>query len=73
MLNNNPFSMNELKRTIESLKNKKKASGYDKICNDFIKLSTKRIQKVLLTFLNLALSKNKITSNWCIEIITNYT
>ena len=65
---NKPFTMTELKSIIKSLK-KNKATGYDKICNEFIKLSTERIQKLLLDFLNLTLSKSKITSNWCIDIL----
>ena len=60
--------MNKLKRNIKSPENKK-ASGYVRICNEFMKLSTERIEKLLLNCLNLELSKNKITSNWCIETI----
>ena len=64
-----PFTMNELKKTIENLK-KNKATGYDNISNEFLKLSTERILKLLLSFLNLTLTKGMITSKWCLDIIT---
>ena len=65
---NSCFTMDELKKTITDLKNKK-ATGYDNISSEFLKLSTERILKLLLNFLNLALSKSLITSNWCLDII----
>ena len=43
---NSSFIMNELKVTIKELKNGK-ASGYDNILNEFLKLSTERILKLL--------------------------
>ena len=61
--------MNELKNTIKNLK-KNKAIGYDNISNDFLKLSTERIMKLILSFVNLTLTKGMITSNWCLDIIT---
>ena len=61
--------MKELRNTIEAL-DKKKATRYDNICNEFSKLSTDRILKVISAFLNLALTKGLITSNWCLDIIS---
>ena len=61
--------MEELRNTIKAL-DKKKATGYDNICNEFLKLSTERILKLILEFLNLALTKGLITSNWCLDIIS---
>ena len=66
---NNPFKMKELRNTINAL-GKQKATGYDNICNEFLKLSTERILKIILAFLNLALTKGLITSNWCLDIIS---
>ena len=54
--------MKELRNTINAL-NKQEASGFDSICNKFLKLSTERILKIILAFLNLALIKGLITSN----------
>ena len=65
---NSQFTLKELKDTIKSIKNKK-ATGYDSICNEFLKQSSERILKLLLNFLNLALSKGLITSKWCLDII----
>ena len=65
---NKPFTMNELKKTIKNLK-KNKAIGYVNISNDFLKLSTERIMKLILSFVNLTLTKGMI-SNWCSDIIT---
>ena len=66
---NKPFTMKELKQTIKKMK-KCKASGYDNINIEFIKLSTERILTVILSFLNLTLREGLITSNWCLDIIT---
>ena len=52
---NNPFKMKELRNTINAL-GKQKATGYDNICNEFLKLSTERILKIILAFLNLVLT-----------------
>ena len=59
--------MNELKKIIKNLK-ENKAIGYDNISNDFLKLSTERIMKLILSFFNLTLTKGMI-SNWCLDII----
>ena len=66
---NNPFKMKELRNTINAL-GKQKATGYDNICNESLKPSTERILKIILAFLNLALTKGLITSNWCLNIIS---
>ena len=66
---NRPFSINELRKTISDFKTKK-ATGYDTINNEFLKLSTDRILNLILDFLNLAISKSLITSNWCLDIIS---
>ena len=65
---NSPFTMNEVKVIIKELKNGK-AYGYN-VLNEFLKLSTQRILKLLLDFFNLALRRNLITSKWCLDIIT---
>ena len=66
---NKPLTMKELKQSITKVK-KNKASGYDNINSQFLKLSTERIFRIILTFLNLTLTESMITSNWCLDIIT---
>ena len=61
--------MRELKQTIKKMK-RSKSSGYDNINIEFIKLSTERILKLILSFLNLTLREGLITSSWCLDIIT---
>ena len=61
--------MKELKQSITKVK-KNKASGYDNINSEFLKLSTERIFRIILKFLNLTLTEGMITSNWCLDIIT---
>ena len=57
--------MKELRNTMNAL-NKQKASGFDSICNEFLKLSTERTLKLILAFLTLTITKGLISSNWCI-------
>ena len=48
--------MKELKQSITKVK-KNKASGYDNIKSEFLKLSTERIFRIILKFLNLTLTE----------------
>ena len=59
--------MKELKQSITKVK-KNKASGYDNINCEFLKLSTERIFRIILTFLNLTLTEGMTTSNWCLDV-----
>ena len=59
-LQNEKFTMGELKHTIKGLKIKKEV-GPDSIPNEFLKLTTDDLLKLILDFLNLNLEKG-ITS-----------
>ena len=48
--------MKELRNTINAL-GKQKATGYDNICNEFLKLSTERILKIILAFFKFNTNK----------------
>ena len=66
---NLPFTIKELTDTIKNLKNNK-SPGYDGIYGEFLKLYDDRILNLILHYMNLVLSKNTITSNWCLDIIS---
>ena len=65
---NKPFSIEELKKVIKNLKNKK-ASGYDRIPNEFLKHAPEEILRLMLKLFYLILKTGVAPKNWCIGII----
>ena len=66
---NERFTTGELKHTIKGLKNKK-ALDPDSIANEFLKLATDDLLKLILDFLNLNLEKGITASKWCFDLIS---
>ena len=61
--------MEELQSTIKELK-KKKAVGPDSITNEFLKLASDDIMKLILAFPNLNIEKGMTCSQWCFDLIS---
>ena len=66
---NSKFKMEELKNTINALKNKK-AVGPDNIANEFLKLAPENLLIVILDYMNLNLEKGITCSKWCFDTIS---
>ena len=63
------FTMQELKNSINKLKNNK-TCGPDGIPNEFIKHASDEFLGIILTFLNLNLEKGIAASDWCLDLIS---
>ena len=66
---NSMFTMQELKNSINKLKNNK-ACGPDGIPTEFIKHASGGFFGIILTFLNLNLEKEIAASDWCLNLIS---
>ena len=66
---NSKFKIEELKSTIKALKNNK-ATGTDRVTNEFLKLATEDILKVYLDYINLNLEVGATCTEWCQSIIS---
>ena len=65
---NSPFTIEELKKGIKSLKNGK-ASGHDKIVNEMLKSSNDMMISAYVKLFNIILDTGHIPDNWTIGII----
>ena len=65
---NSPFTIDELRKGIKSLKNDK-ASGHDKIVNEVLKASNDMMLLAYVNLLNIILDTGHIPDNWTIRII----
>ena len=63
------FTIVDLTETIDNLKNKK-ASGYDRITNEFIKAAPLSVQLIILEFVNKMWNNSLAPNAWCINLIT---
>ena len=61
--------MEELMFNIKKSENNK-ATGPDRIPNEFIKHAPTNILNIILQFLNLNLEKGLVASNWCLDFIS---
>ena len=61
--------MEQLTDTLKDLKSNK-ASGLDKIRNEFIKASTRSMRVIILNFANLMSKKGLVPKSWCLDLIT---
>ena len=68
ILNNN-FTLIELNKLINKLKNNK-ASGIDNIINEFLKYSPDSYKHLLLKLFNVILKTGIIPTDWCISFIS---
>ena len=66
---NSKFKLDELKLTIKGLKNNK-ATGTDRIANEFLKLAPDNLLKIYLDYINLNLEKSTTCTEWCQGIIS---
>ena len=66
---NKKISMNELTINIKKFENNK-ATGPDRIRNEFIKHAPSNILNIILQFLNLNIEKGLVASNWCLDFIS---
>ena len=65
---NNDFTIIELNKLINKLKNNK-ASGVDNIINEFLKFSPESYKNLLLKLFNVILKTGIIPSDWCLSFI----
>ena len=68
ILNNN-FTIIELNKLINKLKNNK-ASGIDNLINEFLKYSPESYKHLLLKLFNVILKTGIIPTDWCISFIS---
>ena len=66
---NAKFKLDDLKKTINSLKNNK-AVGTDKIANEFLKVADDNLLTIFLNLINLKLEKGSTCTDWCQGIIS---
>ena len=66
---NNDFTIIELNKLINKLKNNK-ASGIDNIINEFLKHSPESYKHLLLKLFNVILKTGIIPTDWCISFIS---
>ena len=66
---NRPFSLEELRESIQVLKNSK-AAGIDGIVNEFLKNCPLGMQMLIVRWFNVVLDSGIVPENWCIGIIT---
>ena len=65
---NNDFTIIELNKLINKLKNNK-ASGIDNIINEFLKFSPVSYKNLLIKLFNIILKTGIIPSDWCLSFI----
>lgn len=66
---NKPFSKNEFKNVIQSLKTNK-SEGYDCISNEMIKNSPDVVLNIIHRVMNICLEKSLIPNSWSLELIS---
>ena len=65
---NEPFTSQELKLRIKSLKNSKSA-GFDRLINEYIKNCPSKIIDIITKFFNLVLETGVVPNDWCLGMI----
>ena len=66
---NNDFTIIEIHKLINKLKNNK-SSGMDNIINEFLKYSPENYKKLLVKLFNIILKTGIIPTEWCISFIS---